>query len=465
MQPAAPAQKQQGGKKGSGKIVLIVISAVVAMALLVTGAALVVFNFMGKDKVPSDPNAGVYQAVHADMWGVQTDVSGIWENGFSIELMDKGKCKLSVDGKTSNGKWTLDGERFTVSGGGFDSSGTLKDGVLTLENVMDMGLTLTFLRDGAQQPGTASNVPGVPGVTGIPGAAAENSGLMEQWNGTWYGVFQVVESNGEFAAVPFGSYDAYLLVKLNQNGEGTFEVYIDGAEQGPFAAAYCTANENALIATQGSVAGYEMNAGNWMFLPMPAYPDQYCMGDRLEKDGSALEFMMFFKPWGASWGNEKQDGAMVPPSLDKYEAAIAEGKLPPMGEAPAGYDGTIPADTVTETPSFAYEADTSQGMEGDWANTIPGTDGKVTRKDIQRADAMLVEGYERDYLDEITYEMVRDKIGEEGQACDDDPTWWNDTVHTYCWYSTSDDTTLTVSFDVVNGRETTCSAWAMNGGD
>lgn len=48
-------------------------------------------------------------------------------------------------------------------GGGFDSSGTLKDGVLTLENVMDMGLTLTFLRDGAQQPGTASNVPGVRG--------------------------------------------------------------------------------------------------------------------------------------------------------------------------------------------------------------------------------------------------------------------------------------------------------------
>ena len=63
------------------------------------------------------------------------------------------------------------------------------------------------------------------GSTGVPGAAAENSGpVPEQWNGTWYGVFQVVESNGEFAAVPFGSYDAYLLVKLNQNGEGTFEV-------------------------------------------------------------------------------------------------------------------------------------------------------------------------------------------------------------------------------------------------
>ena len=105
------------------------------------------------------------------------------------------------------------------------------------------------------------------------------------------------------------------------------------------------------------------------------------------------------------------------------------------------------------------EADTSQGMEeDDWAKHHPGADGKNhPPRTFQRADAMLVEGYERDYLDEITYEMVRDKIGEEGQACDDDPTWWNDTVHTYCWYSTSDDTTLTVSFDVVNGRETTCS--------
>ena len=107
----------------------------------------------------------------------------------------------------------------------------------------------------------------------------------------------------------------------------------------------------------------------------------------------------------------------------------------------------FPPIPCTETPALSpYEGDTSQGMEGDGANTIPSADGKITRKDIQRADAMLVEGYEGDYLDEITYEMVRDKIGEEGQACDDDPTWWSDTVHTYCWYSTSDDTTLTVSF-------------------
>ena len=68
---------------------------------------------------------------------------------------------------------------------------------------------------------------------------------------------------------------------------------------------------------------------------MPAYPDQYCMGDMLEKDGSALEFVVCSSSPGArSWGDGRsKNGAMVPPSLDKYEAAIAEGKLPPMGRS------------------------------------------------------------------------------------------------------------------------------------
>ena len=141
---------------------LIVIAAVVAMALLVTGAALVVFNFMGKDRfLPTRTPASIRPCMRI-CGAVQTDVSGIWEISFSIELMDKGKCKLSVDGKTSNGKWTLDeGSGSRSPAAALTAAVRSRTAMLTPENVMDMGLTLTFLRDGAQQPGTASNVPSV----------------------------------------------------------------------------------------------------------------------------------------------------------------------------------------------------------------------------------------------------------------------------------------------------------------
>ena len=72
------------------------------------------------------------------------------------ELQDKGKCVLSVDGSKANGTWTLNNGAFTVEGGGIDCAGRLENGVLTLENVMDMGITLVFYKDGVVPPPPAA---------------------------------------------------------------------------------------------------------------------------------------------------------------------------------------------------------------------------------------------------------------------------------------------------------------------
>lgn len=177
-----------------------------------------------------------------------------------------------------------------------------------------------------------------PIVANLPDSLTSSyTALQKQWNGAWYGVMHVIESSGSFSSIPQGDYDAFLTVDIDENGEGTFEVYLDGYDT-PLAAAECYAAEDGLYARKGSFAGSEMNIYNWMFLPIPAYANQYAMGDTVNENGSVFDFTMFVKPWGADWDAEMADDALFPPSVELYYDSIESGGLPPYGGAPYYYN-------------------------------------------------------------------------------------------------------------------------------
>ena len=46
-----------------------------------------------------DPNLGVYNATTAEMYGIEMDVTDVWEGGVSIELKAKDKCVFNIDGE------------------------------------------------------------------------------------------------------------------------------------------------------------------------------------------------------------------------------------------------------------------------------------------------------------------------------------------------------------------------------
>ncbi|MBQ1772342.1 MAG: hypothetical protein II000_10435 [Clostridia bacterium] len=96
----------------------------------------------GKDNEANDPNLGVYTAKSMTYSGITLDITEFFEEGFTIELQAKGKCKLTVDGQSANGKWTLDGTDFTVKGGGIDCAGKLEKGVIDLQYEEDVVITL-----------------------------------------------------------------------------------------------------------------------------------------------------------------------------------------------------------------------------------------------------------------------------------------------------------------------------------
>lgn len=147
---AVPKQKKPLNKK------LFLFGGIGIAAILIV--VLLVSLLGGKSKpgaASSDPNVGMWTVVTAEMWGMETDISDIFENGFTVELLDKGKCKLNIDGTKANANWSLEDGVFHIKGGGLDSDGTLKNGVLVIEDVMGMGLNLTFKKEGAQSGGSS----------------------------------------------------------------------------------------------------------------------------------------------------------------------------------------------------------------------------------------------------------------------------------------------------------------------
>ena len=92
-----------------------------------------------------DPNCGVYDASSAEAYGITVDISTVFPDGFSLELKNGGKATFHYDGKDYGMKWTLDGETFHAEGGGAELDGTLGNGVMQLENVLDSGVSITLI--------------------------------------------------------------------------------------------------------------------------------------------------------------------------------------------------------------------------------------------------------------------------------------------------------------------------------
>lgn len=363
---APKAPRAPKAKSGKSKAPFIIGGAVLVFLLLIV---LLIRGCTGAVKDAFDPNLGVYNATTAEMYGIEMDVTDVWEGGVSIELKAKDKCVFTIDGEQYNIKWTLDGSDIRIKGKGLDCEGTLNRGVLVLQDVMDMGVNLTFQKEG----GYTDHMVDGPGMTSSDGEIGEDgyTAAQRKWNGAWYGSFQVVEQKNFDYLSDGAVYDALMVIDLGTDNKGTFDLYVFNDYDAPAAAGECEATETSLTATSVEMLGQDLDSVyNWMLLPRQDYTDQYCMGDTFEQDEYYMEFMVFIKPWGASWDKEIADGYnLLPPAMDEYNDLIAEGEMPPVGEAPIGYAGAeaqggtaeAPVENTTETP--AQSAAPAEGFD------------------------------------------------------------------------------------------------------
>ena len=137
-QPIYPDQPKKKSKKW-------LIPVIIAAALALIGIAFLAFGGSGR-AAANDPNLGLYKATTASMYGMDFDLDDIFEGGFTIELQKGGKCRIQAGDEKGMGTWSLDEGVLTVDDGTSTIEGKLADGVITLEDMLGMGLDITLVK-------------------------------------------------------------------------------------------------------------------------------------------------------------------------------------------------------------------------------------------------------------------------------------------------------------------------------
>ena len=123
------------------------------LAILLTLAMLFSLSACGGGE--EDPNAGKYLGTTAKAMGMTMEMSEVYPGETWVELKSGGKGTIMLDGDDFPMKWALEGEAITITIDGVESIGTLADGVITVD-LMNMGVEMTFLKEGAEMPVAAA---------------------------------------------------------------------------------------------------------------------------------------------------------------------------------------------------------------------------------------------------------------------------------------------------------------------
>lgn len=290
---------QNGGqKKNTGLIIGLVILVVVLVAALVFILASLL---EGSGMVSAgDGVLGLYKGVRCSIDGIDMGADDEW-----VELKSGGKAQLRLMGDTYSGKWTLDGEDLTITESGDEYTGTLRDGVMTVDFY---GFVYTFAKDGAQVP-EAETQP-----AGTESAIPSN---VQWWEGDWYGWWILQNGTGSWEEVSGSFWDTCARVWVEDDGTGYIEFWDEDNEAGEcFANATVTFTTNGTSAAQGAMVcgdglfwNADLTEGAWVVYPDdspmgPAIDNAICvLGTYVDPDNSedSFDYEIYLRPWGMEW--------------------------------------------------------------------------------------------------------------------------------------------------------------------
>ena len=241
---------------------------------------------------------GLYQADKAVAYGIEVEISTMWENGFSIELKDDGRCDLTVNGQGGSGTWSQDGSTITVNVPGFNMDGTYDNGVLLFENVYEMGVDLYFTRDGSMRP---------------TGKTETGSGDYDWWEGDWYGWWVVADGGGQYLDENYVdmAWDACAYIEVYSDDTGYIEIWDQDGDDVAWADVKFISggsDKGCMMSESGSFYNHELALGEWIIDPTDpeagGFDNLFCIRGRYEQPSDAnnwIEYYIFLRPWGTRW--------------------------------------------------------------------------------------------------------------------------------------------------------------------
>lgn len=281
-----------------------------------------------------DPNAGVYEAVSAELWGITVDLNEVFEDGFSLELRGGGKAVFHYEGKNYNMKWTLDGETFHAEGGGAELDGTLSGGVMLLEDVLESGMNITLI---------CEELGGSAALEKAAEAEPAENARAEWWSGKWYGWTVVYRGGGIFAENQDSAWD--VCADISFTGDQA-NIVIDTVDpEMDFTPGQVTLRWEAgagehgrLVSVSGNYLGFEeVKEGEWVIDPadseVSSLEDMLCIYGEYEEDedGDWLTYYIFLRPWGVTWDDVASADTSDMPYDDMMPIDYADWYLPQIG--------------------------------------------------------------------------------------------------------------------------------------
>ncbi len=311
---------EQPPKRKKEWLAIVIIGA----ALLFLIGAIVLSVVITRGLMDSeDPNLGTYVGTTAEMFGVTTDVSEILGGPLVVELKEDGECTVALGGTKGSGTWTLEEGVITVDDGTTALVGTLEEGVMAFENVMDMDFSIVLY----QQEPTES--------TDRSLGAAD----VSWWNDDWYGWWTVSNCDGEFTEWEGGWWDCCAAIEVDNNGQGELLLWDeDLPKDDPLAEIEIAVYEEERSGPMGSAAvaeGYfldmDVSEGDITFEPnLEAYENLLVLEGSYVTIQGSFDFQMYLRPWGQDWADlAQEDEELLPFFYEDYRKAVENGEEPP----------------------------------------------------------------------------------------------------------------------------------------
>lgn len=339
------------------------------IAILLAFAMLLTLSACGEEK-EDDPNFGKYFGTTVDVLGQLMDMAEVYEGECYVELKADDVCVMMLGDTSGKGTWTLNGEDIVLTIDGVDSTGTLKDGVLTVD-LLGMGMEAIFVKSGsaASNTETQSTEP----------STEEQSLGNPWWRGDWYGWWVVENAGGNYSDLVDSYWDACARIEFLDDSNGHITIWdedytFDSATievDVSFGAG--TTENGCMMSESGYFWDAEVGHADWIVDPGASTVSSidhmiWIDGTYEDPDNGEnwLDYSIYLRPWGMDWEDVRTmdtEGLpyddMMPKNYDSwYLPLISQG----ITSAPDSFTDTPagdPSAAGTEAPGAATEGNST----------------------------------------------------------------------------------------------------------
>lgn len=250
----------------------------------------------GCSLVPNE-NQGVYTCAEIVIDGESVPVDALYDEPPGLALNYGGGAELTLGEESFSGRWSIDGDKLTLTLGNEVSTGTAANGVCSL-TFADGSVEYTFLREGAKLPSDAEDASG-----------ADETPLQAAWNGGWYGWWSITNAAGDWLALDRQTNDLFARIKVDASGVGTLTLWDEQmSEASPMGKVDILASvgEDDSMGTAVSTGGHFWLApiaqGEWTLDPaLTEVENLIVISGHYSADEGSFDYMLLLRPWGMCW--------------------------------------------------------------------------------------------------------------------------------------------------------------------